>query len=323
MHLKKRNPKKQIFLSALLILLGALFFRHLFSSTNRTPRIFSNSAAKTISLSDEGLFFEFKSNANTVEEFLKEQKMILSDHDVTYPGKEEKVFSGSKISIYRAKKITIREGGKSEEGYSLQSTVEQAIWENKDITLGDDDITTPSRKTLIKNGMTIVVTHVVIKEEIKNESIAFKTTKNEDDKLGWRVTKTTQKGENGNREVKYSVVYYDGKEISRKILEKNVTKDPIDEIVTQGTLVKTGKEYSGVASWYAYTGTLSAANPWLPMGSYVRVTNKDNGKSVIVKINDRGPFGNGRIIDLDKVAFEKIASLGQGTADIKMEVVVN
>ena len=68
---------------------------------------------------------------------------------------------------------------------------------------------------------------------------------------------------------------------------------------------------------------MSAANPWLPLGSYVKVTNLDNGKSVIVRINDRGPFGNGRIIDLDKVAFAKIASLGQGTARVKMEEILN
>lgn len=323
MPLRERQLEKQIFLSALLILLGALFFRYVFSSTNRAPRIFSNSVEKTILLSDEGLFFKIESNTGTVEEFLKEQKIELTQYDIIYPKKEERIFSGSNVFIQRAKKITIKEGGKSSEFYSLFNTVEQAIWENKDIFLGDDDITAPSRKTLIKNGMMITVTHVMIKEEIKNESIAFKKTTNEDAKLGWRVTKTTQKGESGNREVKYKIVYYDGKEISRKVLEKNVTKDPVDEVVTQGTLVKTGKEYTGVASWYAYTGTLSAANPWLPMGSYVKVTNKDNGKSVIVKINDRGPFGNGRIIDLDKVAFEKIAPLGQGTASIKMEVITN
>jgi len=320
---KKRKSKKRIIFSALLILLGAVFFRGKFFQHIRTPQIFSDSENKKIVLLDGGLSFEMISKANTVDEFLKEQKIELAQHDVVYPKVEEKVFSGTKIIIQRAKKITIKEGGKNKEIYSLQSTVEEAIWENKEIALGDDDITVPSRKTLIKNGMTIVVTHVLIKEEIKNELIAFKTVKNEDDSLGWRITKTTQKGETGNREVKYKIVYYDGKEISRKILEKSVTKDPTDEIITQGTLVKTGKDYTGVASWYAYTGTLAAANPWLPMGSYVRVTNKENGKSVIVKINDRGPFGNGRIIDLDKVAFEKIAPLGQGTANIKMEVVTN
>ena len=254
---------------------------------------------------------------------MQEQKIKISDHDMVYPQVDEKVFSGSNIIIQRAKKITIKEGGKSRDVYSLQSTVEQAIWENKDIVLGDDDLTFPGRQTLIKNDLKIAVTHVLIKEEIKDEPISFKTVTNEDDKLGWRIKKTTQKGVAGNRQVKYKVVFYDGKEISRKVLEKNITQDPVDEIVTQGTFVKTGKAYDGVSSWYAYTGTMAAANPWLPMGSYVKVTNKDNSKSVIVKINDRGPFGNGRIIDLDKVAFEKIASLGQGTANIKMEVVLN
>jgi rare lipoprotein A len=52
-------------------------------------------------------------------------------------------------------------------------------------------------------------------------------------------------------------------------------------------------------------------------------TNVDNGKSVIVKINDRGPFSPGRIIDLDKVAFERIASLGAGVINVKMEEIVN
>jgi rare lipoprotein A len=53
------------------------------------------------------------------------------------------------------------------------------------------------------------------------------------------------------------------------------------------------------------------------------VTNQSNGKSVIVKINDRGPFGKNRIIDLDKVAFAKIASIGAGIIDVKVEEVTN
>jgi len=278
---------------------------------------------KKISFSEAGLVFETTSKAEIVADFLEEQKINLKEYDIVYPAKQSKLFNGTNIFIQRAKKITLKENNKSQEIYSLQDTVEQALWENKSISLGDDDITLPSRQTLLKNEMVIKVTHVLIKEEIKNQPIAFTTKANEDDSLGWRVKKVTQKGQNGNTDVKYKVVYYDGKEISRKVLEKKVTQEPIEEVVTQGTLVKVGKVHTGVASWYAYTGTLAAANPWLPMGSYVRVTNKENGKSVIVKINDRGPFGNGRIIDLDKVAFEKIAPLGQGTAEIKMEVITN
>jgi rare lipoprotein A len=121
----------------------------------------------------------------------------------------------------------------------------------------------------------------------------------------------------------YRVAYHDGKEVSRKVLKMEITKDPTTELVTQGTFVKLGKKHEGGASWYAYTGTMAAANPWLPKGSYVKVTNLENGKSVIVVINDRGPFVGGRIIDLDKVAFQKIASLGAGVINVKMEEIVN
>lgn len=87
--------------------------------------------------------------------------------------------------------------------------------------------------------------------------------------------------------------------------------------------MKVGKTHTGLGTWYAFTGTLAAASPWLPMGSYARVVNTANGKSVIVKINDRGPFGKNRIIDLDKVAFEEIASIGAGVIEVKVEEVTN
>lgn len=282
-----------------------------------------DSQQKRISITDEGLSFDVFSDAENVGGLLNQKGIKMSSDDAVFPGLDGRIYSGSRVIIMRGKKITIKEGGSKIEMSTFRKTVEQALWENNKIVLGDDDITFPSRQSFVKDGMAIEVTHVVIKEETKEESIAFKTISNEDNKLGWREKKVTQKGEAGVQEVKYKTVFHDGKEISRKILEKNITKQPVDEIVTQGTYVQTGKTHTGLASWYAHTGTMAAANPWLPMGSYVKVTNVDNGKSVIVKINDRGPFGPGRIIDLDKVAFAKIASLGAGVVNVKMEEIKN
>jgi uncharacterized protein YabE (DUF348 family) len=320
--LLKRYYKLIIFI--IIIFVGWLYWQSFFDGKNK--EVWMNNAGtenNSILIADNKNVFEVKSGAKNIGDFLEEQKIVLSEHDIVYPSKDEKIHGGTHVIIQRAKKIIVKEGGNSNEFFTFQDVIEKAILENKNIILGIDDVTMPARNMPITDGMKIVVTHVLIKEEVKNIDIAFKTVSNEDDELGWRVKKVTQKGEAGIREVRYRVVYNDGKEISRKILETNVTKNPTDEIVTQGTLVKVGKVHTGAASWYAYMGTLSAANPWLPMGSYVRVTNRDNGKSVIVKINDRGPFGNGRIIDLDKVAFAQIASLGQGTANIKMEVITN
>ncbi|MFZ5365234.1 MAG: septal ring lytic transglycosylase RlpA family protein [Patescibacteria group bacterium] len=71
----------------------------------------------------------------------------------------------------------------------------------------------------------------------------------------------------------------------------------------------------GQASWYAYKNCLCAASPDYPKGSIVEVTNLDNGSSVNVKINDYGPDRSifpDRVIDLDKVAFERLGSLRDG-----------
>ncbi|MFQ5671236.1 MAG: septal ring lytic transglycosylase RlpA family protein [Acidobacteriota bacterium] len=90
----------------------------------------------------------------------------------------------------------------------------------------------------------------------------------------------------------------------------------------------------GIASWYGrpFHGRLTAsgerfnmhdltaAHRTLPFHTRVRVTNLDNGKQVVVRINDRGPFRKGRIIDLSMAAARKIAMLGPGLARVRLEV---
>lgn len=64
---------------------------------------------------------------------------------------------------------------------------------------------------------------------------------------------------------------------------------------------------------------LTAAHRTLPFGTKVRVTNTRNGKSVVVRINDRGPFVRSRVIDLSKAAFESIASTHSGVIRVRLE----
>lgn len=90
----------------------------------------------------------------------------------------------------------------------------------------------------------------------------------------------------------------------------------------------------GRASWYALTsmtangercnpGAMTAAHRTLPFGTRVKVTNLGNGKAVVVRINDRGPFIGGRIIDLTKGAAGRIGMHKSGTAKVKVEVVAS
>lgn len=99
-------------------------------------------------------------------------------------------------------------------------------------------------------------------------------------------------------------------------------------------VMSTSKGYRarGLASWYGtyFHGKktssgekynmyqMTAAHPTLPLPTYARVTNLENGKSVIVKVNDRGPFHSNRLIDVSYVAAAKLGMLGRGTGKVEV-----
>jgi rare lipoprotein A len=92
----------------------------------------------------------------------------------------------------------------------------------------------------------------------------------------------------------------------------------------------------GTASWYGkrFHGSptssgekydmyrMSAAHPILPIPSYARVTNLANGRSVVVRVNDRGPFHAGRAIDLSYAAAYRLGYIGHGSAQVEIEQIV-
>ncbi len=96
-----------------------------------------------------------------------------------------------------------------------------------------------------------------------------------------------------------------------------------------------GYRGEGIASWYGpdFHGRLtangevfdmhsiSAAHPTLPMPSYARVTNLDNGRSIVVRVNDRGPYAQNRVIDLSIGAAKALDFYGRGLAHVRVEYV--
>ncbi|MFC6670097.1 septal ring lytic transglycosylase RlpA family protein [Marinobacterium aestuariivivens] len=97
-----------------------------------------------------------------------------------------------------------------------------------------------------------------------------------------------------------------------------------------------GYRERGTASWYGrkFHGyetsngevydmySMTAAHKSLPLPSFVRVTNLDNGRQVVVRVNDRGPFHEGRVIDLSYAAAYRLGMLGKGTARVELEAIV-
>lgn len=94
-------------------------------------------------------------------------------------------------------------------------------------------------------------------------------------------------------------------------------------LVDQGSASFYGSEFAGsrTANGERFNpNALTAAHPSLPMGSTVRVTNERNGRSVIVRINDRGPFAKNRVIDLSKRAARDLGFVQRGTAPVTVEL---
>ncbi|BAT72127.1 rare lipoprotein A [Thermosulfidibacter takaii ABI70S6] len=99
--------------------------------------------------------------------------------------------------------------------------------------------------------------------------------------------------------------------------------------------VPTGWKQRGLASWYGpkFHGrktasgerfnmySLTAAHKTLPLGTYVKVKNLKNGRAVVVKINDRGPFVRGRIIDLSYAAAKKLGMIKDGVVPVEITVI--
>ena len=137
-----------------------------------------------------------------------------------------------------------------------------------------------------------------------------------------------------------SKTYSSHKSSHSKYMDKKTYKHPtmrpyvIRGIKYYPTVVSVGDKFAGNASWYGpdFHGKLTsngetynmyemtAASKTLPMNTIVKVTNRKNGLSTVVRINDRGPFIATRIIDLSNSAARKIKMVGAGTAPVTLEI---
>ena len=127
--------------------------------------------------------------------------------------------------------------------------------------------------------------------------------------------------------------------MSEKLLKLFLVISLIDLFITTGCCCTTHGRYSrvqhGYASYYGpnFNGRrtasgeifnmykYTAAHRYYPFGTIVEVTNLENGRKVIVRINDRGPYKKGRIIDLSYAAAKKLGMIGKGVVKVKLRVI--
>ena len=218
---------------------------------------------------------------------------------------------GSKITLYRAPVIKIKDGKRSKTVRSWTKTIGELFAEEK-VEIGKDDKVNFTNDTAVENNMEIAITRVAITTVIEKEAIEFTTVKKPNPNVEKGNKKTLQAGSNGTKDKYYLVRREDGDEVSRKLTKTEIAEEPTDEIIEYGTkIVVYG---TGKATWYVTTSEMIAAHNSLPRGTKVNVVNVSNGKSVVVTIKGGGIYHDDNvIIDLSTAAFQGLgASLGTG-----------
>jgi len=182
---------------------------------------------------------------------------------------------------------------------------------------GNDRVLPPPSAPLHANGL-VRYLDVEVRNERVETPIPFATETIYSGQLAPGAVRILRHGVPGVMLRTYRVRVVDGKVMSRTLIGQRVESAAVAARRMVGLPNVTHGTQIGEASWYYAPGSgLTAAHPTLPFGTVVTVTNLDNGRSVTVVINDRGPFG-GRIIDLSPEAFSAIASLGQGVAHVRL-----
>ena len=309
--------KKTLILFLIIFAFIALYFFWPFGKRN-----FDTGKSFAVEVSDNGMIFRTATNQENISEFLAEKNVVLGEKDYIFPSPDTKVFAGSRITIRRPVPVAIEVDGQKINLDTLGTSVRDAINE-ADITLSHADKVAPDINSLLKSDLGIKITRINFEEITASEDIAFQTVEKEDKTVLWRKKETKQKGEKGIREKTYKITYTNGKETNRQLLGSKIAKPPVSQIEVVGTKIIVGKTQTGAATWYTNGDGMTCASLDFAQGKYLRVTNRTSGKSVIVQVNDSGPYGKGRVIDLNKKAFQKIADLGAGVINVKVEEILN
>ncbi|MEO7589369.1 MAG: septal ring lytic transglycosylase RlpA family protein [Arachnia sp.] len=260
---------------------------------------------------------------------------------------------GLTVDVATAQDVTLTVAGAPTK-LTVAGTVADALT-RAGVTPDADDTVTPAADTPLTEGLAITFVDVEVKTSTKQVDIPFKETTASSATMDKGTKKVTTKGAVGMSRETYTDVYHDGKLVSSTLAKAVMSRQPVHEVTTLGTkepapepTVVTPKPATStpaasnnltpasgstcMASYYweaqptangeqFNTNAMTAAHKSLPFNTKVKVTNLANGKSAIVRINDRGPYISGRCLDLSTAAMQQIGGTSAGVVKVAYEVV--
>jgi uncharacterized protein YabE (DUF348 family) len=304
--------------------------------------------AHPLTLDDNGVTSTIWTTGSTVDAVLGQ--LARSPDDVS-PPRGSALLAGSTLSIRDSKSVVVNADGAQEFVVQTGRTVGDVL-ASAGITLDADDEVAPAVTAPIANGDTVTVVRWDTHDVTEDTPIPNTVVQRTDANLARGRQNVIQAGQTGLLRSSSQVTTRDGIEVRRTFLSEERVREPVDRIVAVGTKapavnanpspaappapvatspapsvdgqyvlrdppagLENGSQ-SGLATWYDAPVAGGCAHRTLPKGTRVTVTDTNTGASASCIVNDRGPFGAGRIIDLSPDVFQQLGHLDAGVISV-------
>ena len=296
------------------------------------------SIRKTVVINVDGKEQKIITYKSTIEDIVKQNGIEIDEKDKIEPSLNTKAKNNSTINIKKAIEIELVANNKTLKIKTAEDTVKNMINAESDYLKGqgivfkeDEDEVTPDLNTAIDKNTKVTIVDVETVNEVALESIKFDTITEQDGNLDYGVEEVRQAGAEGEKEVTYKIVKKDGNEVSKNIISSKVVKEPVNEIIAEGTAravaTRNGMQrYKDVVYCQATaycgdgitaTGTVPVYNPGgtstiavdprvIPLGSKVYV--EGYGEAIAA---DTGGVIIGNIVDVFVDSYDQAISWGR------------
>lgn len=170
----------------------------------------------------------------TVQDVLDKEDITLGEYDLINHDPGAFLTDGMVIDITRRIAVSLNVDGETEQIITSAKTVSELL-EEQNISVGDKDRLSMARNAAIRNNDTLTIERVDVRKVTETEAVAYDTETEYSDDMYADESAVKQEGSDGEKQVTYSVTYVDGKESDRKLVDEKITKDPVNEIILQGT----------------------------------------------------------------------------------------
>lgn len=174
------------------------------------------------------------SAAKTVGDFIKEQKVVLNEHDRISPSRDTELDQNTEIIVDTAFLVTIKDGSGKKQVWTTSTTVVDLL-RHQEIKLNELDRVEPKADTQVTENMVVNVIRVEKVTDVVEAPVDFAVVTRKDSSLPAGVEQIVTKGEKGLEKQTFEVILENGKEASRKLISTEKVKDSKDKVVALGT----------------------------------------------------------------------------------------